>query len=116
MKVISKKYLELVDSGRYDELLPLLSEKLVYQTIGPPIVGPSKLIQYYKDTRVVGSGTHEVTDIIVEGSKAAILLRMKQVMKDGSKREFEAVDLFTFEGDKIVGVRTFTDLPPAIWS
>lgn len=116
MKEISKKYLELVDSGRYDELFPLLSEKLVYQTIGPPIVGPSKLIQYYKDTRVVGSGTHGVTDIIAEGNKAAVLLRMKQVMKDGSKREFEAMDLFTFEGDKIVGVRTFTDLPPAIWS
>ena len=116
MKEIVKKYLELVDSGRYEELSPLLSEKAVYQTIigRAPIVGASKLIQYYKETRVVGSGVHEVTGIIAEGNKTAALLRMKGTMKDGSKIEFEAVDLFTFDGDKIVGIRTFTDLPPAV--
>lgn len=114
MKETVKTYLEIVDSGRYDELLLILSERVVYQTIGPPVVGASKLIQYYKDTRVAGYGTHEVTGIIAEGNKAAVLLRMKADMKDGSKKQFEAVDLFTFEGDKIAGVRTFTDFPPAI--
>lgn len=114
MKETARKYLEIVDSGRYDELLPIVSEKVVYQTIGPPIVGASKLIQYYKATRVAGYGSHEVTGIIAEANKAAVLLRMKANMKDGSKKEFEAVDLFTFEGDRIIGVRTFTDFPPAI--
>jgi ketosteroid isomerase-like protein len=116
MKELAKKYLELLDSGRYDELSPLLSEKVVYQTIigRPPIVGSSKLVQYYKETRAVGSGVHGVVDIIADGNKAAVLLKMKGAMKDGSKLEFEAVDLFTFEGDKIVGIRTFTDMPPAI--
>ena len=116
MKEIVKKYLELVDSGRYEELSPLLSEKAVYQTIigRAPIVGASKLIQYYKETRVVGSGVHEVTGIVAEGNRTAVLLRMKGAMKGRSKIEFEAVDLFTFEGDKIEGIRTFTDLPPAV--
>ncbi len=116
MKEIVKTYLELVDSGRYDELFPVLSEKVVYQTIigRAPIVGASKVIQYYKETRVVGSGVHEVIDIIAEDNKATAFLRMKGVMKDGSKIEFEAVDLFTFEGDKIAGIRTYTDLPPAV--
>jgi len=115
MKEIVKMYLELVDSGRYEELSPVLSEKVVYQTIigRAPIVGASKVIQYYKETRVVGSGVHGVTGFIAEGNRTAVLLRMKGVMKDGSKIEFEAVDLFTFEGDKIAGIRTFTDLPPA---
>jgi ketosteroid isomerase-like protein len=115
MKETVKTYLELVDSGRYEELSPLLSEKVVYQTIigRAPIVGASKLIQYYKETRVVGSGVHGVTGIIAEDNKIAVLLRMKGVMKDGSKIEFEAVDLFTFKGDKIAGIRTFTDLAPA---
>ena len=118
MKEKVKMYLELVDSGRYEELSPLLSEKVVYQTIigRAPIVGASKLIQYYKETRVVGSGVHEVTGIVAEGNKAAVLLRMKGAVKDKSKIVFEAVDLFTFEGDKIVGIRTFTDLPPAVLS
>ena len=116
MKEIVKTYLELVDSGRYEELSSVLSEKVVYQTIigRAPIVGASKLIQYYKETRVVGSGVHVVTGIIAEDNKTAVLLRMKGVMKDGSKIEFEAVDLFTFEGDKIASIRTFTDLPPAV--
>ena len=116
MREIVKTFLGLLDSGRYDELLPVLSEKVVYQTIigRAPIVGASKLIQYYKETRVVGSGVHEVTDIIADNNKAAALLRMKGVIKEGSKIEFEAVDLFTFEGDKIAGIRTFTDLTPAI--
>jgi ketosteroid isomerase-like protein len=111
-----KTYLELVDSGRYDELFPVLSEKVVYQTIigRAPIVGASKVIQYYKETRVVGSGVDEVIDIIAEDNKAAVFLRMKGVMKDESKIEFEAVDLFTFKGDKIAGIRTYTDLPPAV--
>lgn len=116
MKEIMKTYLELVDSGRYDEIFPLLSEKVVYQTIigRPPIVGASKLIQYYKETRVPGSGAHGIVYFIAEDNKVASFLRMKGVMKDGSKLEFEAVDLFTFEGDKIAGIRTFTDMPPAI--
>jgi len=116
MKEIVKTYLELVDSGRYDELFPILSEKVVYQTIigRAPIVGASKLIQYYKETRVVGSGVHGVIDIIADDNKAIALLRMKGVMKDGSKLEFEAVDLFMFEGEKVTGIRTFTDLPPSV--
>ena len=116
MKGIVKTYLGLLDSGRYDELSPLLSDKVVYQTIigRAPIVGASNVIQYYKQTRVVGSGVHEVTGIVAEGNMTAVLLRMKGVLKDGSKIEFEAVDLFTFEGDKIAIIRTFTDLPPAV--
>jgi ketosteroid isomerase-like protein len=116
MKEMMKTYLELVDSGRYDELFPLLSEKVVYQTIigRAPIVGASKVIQYYKETRMPGSGVHGVVYFIAEDNKVAAFLRMKGVMKDGSKLEFEAVDLFTFEGDKIAGIRTFTDLPPAV--
>ena len=116
MKEIVKTYLELVDSGRYDELFPILSEKVMYQTIigRAPIVGASKLIQYYKETRVVGSGVHGVIDIIADDNKAIALLRMKGVMKDGSKLEFEAVDLFMFEGEKVTGIRTFTDLPPSV--
>jgi ketosteroid isomerase-like protein len=116
MKEIMKTYLELIDSGRYDELSPLLSEKVVYQTIKgrAPIVGASKLIQFYKDTRVPGSGVHGVVFFIAEDNKVVSFLQMKGVMKDGSKLEFEAVDLFIFEGDKIAGIRTFTDLPPAV--
>jgi len=116
MKETVKTYLELVDSGRYDELFPILSEKVMYQTIigRAPIVGASKLIQYYKETRVVGSGVHGVIDIIADDNKAIALLRMKGVMKDGSKLEFEAVDLFMFEGEKVTGIRTFTDLPPSV--
>jgi len=116
MKEIVKTYPELVDSGRYEELSPLLSEKVAYQTIfgRAPIVGASKVIQYYNETRAIGSGVQGVTGIITEDNKTAVLLRMKGVMKDGSKIEFEAVDLFTFEGDKIVGIRTFTDLPPTV--
>ena len=118
MKELVKTYLELVDSGRYDELSSILLEKVVYQTIigRAPIVGSSKLIQYYKETRVVGSGVHEVIGIIAEDNKAAVLLRMKGLVKPGSKIEFGAVDLFTFEGDKIADIRTFTDLPPAVLS
>jgi ketosteroid isomerase-like protein len=116
MKEIAKTYLELIDSGRYEELSPLLSEKVVYQTIigRAPIVGASKVIQYYKETRPVGSGVHEVAGVIAEEDKVAVLLRMKGAMKNGSRLEFEAVDLFTFEGDKISGIRTFTDMPPAV--
>jgi ketosteroid isomerase-like protein len=116
MKEIMKTYLELVDSGRYDELFPLLSEKVVYQTLKgrAPIVGASKLIQYYKETRVPGSGAHGIVYFIAEDNKVASFLRMKGVMKDGSKLEFEAVDIFTFEGDKIAGIRTFTDMAPAV--
>lgn len=113
MKQIVRTYLEIVDSGRYDELLPLLSKRVMYHTIGPPVVGASNLIHYYKRTRVPGHGSHEVTDILAEANKAAVLLRMRADMKDGSKIEFEAMDLFTFKGDKIAGVRTFHDLPPA---
>lgn len=113
MKEIVRTYLEIVDAGRYDELLPLLSKRVLYHTIGPPVVGASNLIQYYKRTRVPGHGSHEVTDIIAEANKAAVLLKMRAEMKDGSKMEFDAMDLFTFEGDKIAAIRTFHDLPPA---
>lgn len=114
LKQIVRAYLEIIDSGRFDELLPMLSDKLVYRTIGPSVVGPSKLIQYYKETRVAGHGSHEVTGIIAEANQAVVFLRMKADMKDGTKLEFDAVDLFTFEGDKVVGVRTYSDLPPAL--
>ncbi|HTW76494.1 MAG TPA: nuclear transport factor 2 family protein [Thermoplasmata archaeon] len=111
-----KSYLELVDSGRYDELFAHLSAGVVYQTIRgrPPIVGASDLIRFYKETRPPGSGVHEVAYFIAEDGKVACLLRMKGVLGDGSTLAFEAVDLFTFEGGKIVSIRTFSDLPPAL--
>lgn len=114
LKDIARAYLQIIDSGRYEALIPILSDRIVYRTIGPTVVGPAKLIQYYRDTRVAGHGSHEVTGIIAEGNQAAVLLRMKAEMTDGTKTEFDAVDLFTFEGEKIVGVRTFSDLPPAL--
>lgn len=114
LKETAREYLQIIDSGRFDELEAILSEKIVYRTIGPSIVGPSKLIQYYKDTRVAGHGSHQVTGIIAEANQVVVLLRMKAEMRDGTKMEFDAVDLFTFEGGKVVGVRTYSDLPPAV--
>lgn len=114
MKETARTYLELVDLGRFDDLAPVLSETVVYQTIGrAPLTGASNLIQYYKETRVVGLGVHEVLAIIAEGNRAAVLLRMKAKLRDGTVREFGAVDLFSFEGEKIADIRTFTDVPPA---
>lgn len=114
LKDIVREYLELIDSGKFDRLFPILSDNIEYRTIGPTILGPSKLIQYYKDTRVAGHGSHELTGILAEGNQVVALLRMRAEMKDGTRMEFDAVDLFTFEGDKVVGVRTYSDLPPAV--
>lgn len=114
MKEVVRTYLELVDAGRFDELAPILYGEVVYQTIGrPPLTGASTLIQYCKDTRVVGMGSHEALTIIAEGKRTAVWLRMRANLKDGTTRQFGAVDLFCFEGDKISDIRTFTDVPPA---
>lgn len=114
MKETVRTYLELVDLGRFDDLAPVLSQRVLYQTIGrAPLNGASALIQYYKETRTAGMGVHEVLAIIAERNQAAVVLRMKAKMRDGTVREFGAVDLFSFEGDKISDIRTFTDVPPA---
>lgn len=114
LKDTVKEYLKIIDSGRFDDLLPILSDQIVYQTIGPSIQGPFKLVQYYKDTRLAGHGSHEVTGLIAEGSQVVALLRMKAEMRDGTAMEFNAVDVFSFESGKVVGVRTYSDLPPAV--
>lgn len=106
-----RKYYELVDAGRYDDLVELFTEDVRYERPGQgAIEGREALRAFYEDERPLEEGSHEVRDLVVDGDAIAV---------HGSFAGRQAGEDVTFgfadfhelndDGDAIARRYTFTD-------
>jgi hypothetical protein len=98
---IIRKLYRAVDECRWTALAEFFDEKVVYERPGyPPIVGLADLTNFYEHVRVIGSGDHQIEDIIVEGPTATCWGRFVGKRRDGAPVDEQWSDVFRFEGEK----------------
>ena len=93
---------EIVDACEWEGLRTVFCPEVIYERPGyPKIQGIEDLISFYARTRVIASGRHAVSDMAVEGSKAAVWGEFSGLGRDGKSKEARFVDVLYFEQDVI---------------
>lgn len=64
-------FFQAIDSGNWDSLSELLADEVIYERPGySPLVGKKVVLDFYKNIRIIKTGTHVVKEFI--GSDAML--------------------------------------------
>jgi len=106
---IVRQYYEFVDAGRYDDLVALFAENIRYERPGQDAIkGRDALREFYESGRPLENGSHEVHDVIVDGTTAAVRGSFTGT-QDGERVGFGFADFHELENGTIARRYTFTD-------
>ena len=106
---VVRRYYDLVDAERYDDLVALFAEDVRYERPGQePIEGRDALRTFYEEGRPLDDGAHEVHDVIVDGGTVAVRGTFSG-RQDGERVAFGFADVHEFDGGSIACRHTFTD-------
>lgn len=106
---VVRQYYDLVDAGRYDELVSLFAETVRYERPGQDAIeGHDALREFYESGRPLEDGSHEVHDVIVDGTTAAVRGSFTGT-QHGERVEFGFADIHELENGEIARRYTFTD-------
>jgi uncharacterized protein len=108
-ETVVEEYYDAVDNERYHDLVDLFAEDVRYERPGQgAITGREELREFYLEGRPLDEGSHELHDIVVEGTNAAVRGSFSGRQHGGSV-EFGFADFHEFEDGKIARRYTFTD-------
>lgn len=106
---VLQDYYEFVDAGRYNDLVSLFAEDVHYERPGQDAIdGRAALRAFYETGRPLEDGTHEIHDIIVDGTTAAVRGTFTG-RQNGERVAFDFADIHELEDGKIARRYTFTD-------
>ncbi|MEU5284516.1 nuclear transport factor 2 family protein [Streptomyces sp. NPDC020755] len=92
-----RHYYELVDVGDVPGLLDLFAPDAVYRRPGyEPLVGRAQLEQFYREQRVIKTGRHALSTMLVQGDSAAVHGTFEGALHDGRAVALRFADFFTF--------------------
>jgi ketosteroid isomerase-like protein len=95
-----RRYYELVDAGEVSSLAALFAEDTVYRRPGyQPIRGRAELVAFYTGERVIETGVHTLSDVVVQSPRVAVNGEFKGVLKDGSDVSLKFADFFAVSED-----------------
>ena len=104
-----RAYYDAVDDDRIDDLLDLFADDVVYDRPGQQsIEGKADLEAFYREERPLEDGSHDVHDVLVDESRAAVRGTFSGV-QDGEAVEFGFADVHVFEDGRIAERYTYTD-------
>ncbi|MFF2331561.1 MULTISPECIES: nuclear transport factor 2 family protein [unclassified Streptomyces] len=89
------RYYELVDANDVTGLVDLFTADAVYHRPGyQPLRGRDELMRFYTDERVISSGHHTVTTMVLSGSQAAVNGEFSGSLRDGREVSLRFADFF----------------------
>ena len=96
----------LVDAGDVDGVLDIFTDDATYCRPGyEPMAGREALRAFYSGDRVIESGRHSVTSLLIDGDEAFVRGEFNGVLKDGSDAHLEFADFFRFGADDRIAYR-----------
>jgi len=97
-----------IDSSDWDGMLGLLHPDMVYERPGyPAFCGIDRVLQFYKEERILASGEHRLEHILCEGIEGACWGQFVGFKKDGSEVDERFVDVYTFRDGRILTRRSY---------
>ena len=103
---LARAYYRHIDEGTYDALGDLLAESFRHVRPDRTIEGRDAFVRFMREGRPVTDTTHLVEALYVGDGNVAVEGRL--VRPDG-RELFRFVDVFRFDGERIEGIRTYTD-------
>jgi ketosteroid isomerase-like protein len=112
MEGLVRRYYELVDGRAFDRMLDLFDEEIVYTRPGyEALVGKAALAEFYTTVRVIESGRHEITSVLVVGDRVAVQGRFEGTLKTGQRTAHGFADFFLIGSGRFVERTTYFDAP-----
>lgn len=95
-----RAYYDAVDTGTVKDVVACFAADAVYRRPGyAPLHGSAALMRFYSDERVIESGRHTVTTVVVAGNEAAVHGRFAGRLRDASEVEIGFADFFVVGPD-----------------
>jgi steroid Delta-isomerase len=96
----ANRYYACVDSGDIVGLLDLFAPDAVYHRPGyPPLSGRDELERFYTVDRVIETGAHQLSTLIIQGATVAAHGEFDGVLKDGRPAHLRFADFFVLGED-----------------
>lgn len=97
-----------VDTCDWRKLATLFHPEVVYERPGyEQFKGVDRLLHFYRCERVLANGSHLIDRVVIDGSNGACWGRFVGTKKDGSAVDELFVDVYTFEGERIIRRRSY---------
>ncbi|MFE5711066.1 nuclear transport factor 2 family protein [Streptomyces sp. NPDC056501] len=101
-----RRYYDLVDAGDVPGLVGLFTPDATYHRPGyEPFVGHEGLTRFYGGARVIRTGRHTLTKVLVEGSDIAVHGEFNGELHDGTTVALRFADFFQLTPDGRFGRR-----------
>ncbi|WP_051581832.1 nuclear transport factor 2 family protein [Pseudonocardia acaciae] len=92
-----------IDSGKWDRLGDLFTPDAVYRRPGfEEMRGIESITRFYEHGRLISSGDHTISGIVVDGGRAACWGRLSGRLKSGDHIEVEFADVYIMAHSRIV--------------
>lgn len=101
-----KRYYRTVDAGDPVATAALFAADARYDRPGYPTMVGGQITDFYLGERVIDSGAHELTEILVDGEHAASRGVFAGRLKDGTETSVGFADFFRFDTEGLIAERT----------
>jgi ketosteroid isomerase-like protein len=96
-QTVVRRYYELVDAGKVEDLLALFHEEIVYERQGTPdIQGMAAMRRFYEQERSIDQGHHELGQIMTDGFWVAVRGQFQGRLKTGVEVRLRFTDWHRF--------------------
>ena len=101
-----KRYYSTVDAGDADATSALFASDGHYDRPGYPTKVGEQITDFYHGERVIETGAHSLTEILVDGDRASSRGVFTGRLKDGSEASVGFADFFLFDAEGLIAERT----------
>ena len=103
-----RRLFESIDDSDWGTLSDLLHPEVVYERPGyDPLVGLERVLRFYREERLVASGSHRIEGVVVDGDAASAWGRMRGTLRDGSSADVRWAEVYSFEDGRIRTRRSY---------
>lgn len=107
--VISEYYTH-IDAGDLSAALSCFASDAVYRRPGyAALTGRESIEDYYRSTRIIGHGQHDIEVIIANGDEVAVRGAFRGVSHAGEPLSVRFADFWRFSGHLIIERNTYFD-------
>jgi len=103
---------DAIDSREFDRLHQVCHPEIVYERPGyEAFSGMERLLRFYREERIIASGKHHLTAVLVEDTFGACWGRFVGKARDGSDLDVEFADTYEIEDGRIRKRKSFFFVP-----
>lgn len=99
---------EAVDREDWDALGAMFDEQAIYERPGfAPLLGRAEIVDFYRGTRDVRRGHHQLTDVIATGARVVCQGRFSCLTRSERRLKTDFCDVYALKDGLVVRRRTF---------